>query len=163
MKRYTLTQLMLVIALAGLLAFFTATPARAAASSITQSYSSVTDDVACLEFSWVGSSVDGSVTATASTSEIDGWVFMAITNPGSPTPTASYNVYLYDSEGVDVMGGTLTARSNSASEQAIPLIASDWYGERFVEGTITLTITGQSVHSAEGVVKVYYYKYRKTY
>jgi len=130
-----------------------------AAGSVTQSWTSVNEDVSVLTFSWTGDASGGAVTATASESNIDGFVFLVVTNPGSTAPTPSYDITLTDADGVDIMGGKLADRSATASEQEIPKVGSG-LGSRFVSGTLTLNITNQSVNSATGTVLVFIYNER---
>jgi len=109
-----------------------------------------------LVFSWTGDTSNGTVPATASSVPIDGYVFMVTTNPGSPSPTDGYDITLTDSDGVDIMGGELLARDETDSEQAVPKVDAV-YGARYVSGTVTLTISSNSVHGAKGTVNVFFY------
>lgn len=106
-----------------------------------------------IEFNWTADSADGSVPAKTS-QEIDGLVFMAVTDPGATAPTASYDITLTDSDSCDVFGGELANRSATAIEQASPLVGN-FYGQRYVKGTLTLNVTGNAVNSATGKVIVY--------
>jgi len=119
----------------------------------------VTDDVMLITVAWTADAA-GAVTSTVLTPEIDGYVFLAVTNPGAVSPTDNYDVTLTDTDGVDVMGGTLANRDAVNSEAAVPLIATGTYDARFVDGGLTFDLTNNSVNSAGGVLKVYYYRYK---
>jgi hypothetical protein len=124
-----------------------------AEGSVTQTFTAVNTDVVCLTFSWTGDSVTGSVPATESTTDIDGWVIMVVTNPGTTPPTDSYDIVLTDADGVDIMANALLNRDSSNSEVAWPISGPE---ERFIDGAITMTISNQSEASATGDCKVYY-------
>lgn len=116
----------------------------------------LTREFAYIQYSWVGDSGDGSVPATDSPRIEAAYIVLVITNPGT-TPTASYDITLTDADSVDVMGGELADRSNSATEQVVPKIDTV-YGGRFFTGVLTLNITNQDAVSATGTVKVFYTK-----
>ena len=120
-----------------------------AAGSVSQTWQPVTDDVTVLTFSWTADSSNGSVPATATVSDVDAFVFMVVTNPGTTAPTDDYDITLTDEDGVDIMGGNLADRDEANSEQAVLTVT------RFVSGTLTLNITNNSVNSATGTVAVY--------
>lgn len=128
-----------------------------ALGTVTQSDISIYDNVRMLTFTCTADVSGGTYPVTTSSGDIDGYVFLVITNPGSPAPTANYTITLTDSDGVDIMGGGLFDRHTSNSEQAVPLMAGV-YGTRFVNGTLTITITDNSVNSAVTVVKIFYYR-----
>lgn len=129
--------------------------AFAAVGTVTQTWAAVTSHVSTLTLSWVASSTDGSVPATTTASNIDGYVIMVVTNPGAGPPQASYDITLTDSDGVDIVGGVLASRSQTATEQVRPLIGGVAYGDRFVSGKLTFTLTGNNVNSAAGTVVIY--------
>lgn len=128
-----------------------------AVGTAIQSDVAIYDNVRVLTFICIADASANTYPVTTSKESIDGYVFLVITNPGSPSPTASYDITLTDADGIDVMGGELANRHASDSEQAVPLIG-EIYGTRFVNGKITITITNNSVNSAETIVKVFYYK-----
>ncbi len=131
--------------------------AFAAAGTCVVSYTSVNDEVSMITWTWTASSTDGSVPNTAS-SAVKGWVFMATTDPGTPAPQASYDIAINDSDSVDIFGGELNDLSATDGAHAVPKIGSAYYGQRFVNGTLTMTLSNNNVNSAQGVVKVYYYR-----
>ena len=94
--------------------------------------------------------------ATATTRPLYGYVYEVVTNPGSPSPTALYDITLTDSDGVDIMGGQLLNRSATVSESAVP--KNDGVRcDRKVNSVLTINITNNSVNSAVIVVKVRFY------
>jgi len=123
------------------------------AESVTALISRVKDDVSLLTFTWEASAADGSLHPVDSPA-VRGDVILVVTNPGTTAPTSNYDISLTDVDGVDVMGGTLANRHSSNSEQAKPLINNEAC-DRFVSGVLTLEVAGNSVKSAQGVVKVY--------
>jgi hypothetical protein len=112
------------------------------------------DDVYSFEAD-ITAHTDGSVDSVATPFDIDGWVFLATTNPGATAPTDEYSLALNDSEGIDVFGGELETRSESNSEQAAPKIGNT-YGARFVSGPLTIAVSGNSVSGALIALKVYF-------
>lgn len=125
-----------------------------AAGTITQTKSKVSSNVTLWTFTCTADSADGSFPATASSSDIEGYVILVVTNPGATAPTDNYDITLTDEDSVDVMGGELANRDTSNSEQAIPLVGNA-YSPRWVQETLTLNISNNSVNSAIIVVKVY--------
>ena len=100
-----------------------------------------------------GTDSAGSATyANVTTKPLFGFVYMAETNPGTTGPTDNYDIVLNDSDGVDIFGGNLMNRDTSNSERAIPAITA------FVDGTLTLAVTNNSVNNATFVLKVYLYR-----
>ena len=133
--------------------------------SVTQTWEQVTaqdagggwqdTDKYVLTFSWVGDATTGAVPDTQSAVNINGYVVQVTTDPGSPAPTDNYDITLVDVSGCDIMGGALSDRDSTASEQAVPQIQSGVYGGRYVAGRLTLKISGQSAAGARGTVRVY--------
>ena len=78
------------------------------------------------------------------------------TNPGATAPQAAYDITLTDSDGIDLMGGRMADRSATASEAAVPEIASGVPWPRPVDGALTLTITNNNVNSAIVVAKFFF-------
>lgn len=129
-------------------------------SVVTVSYTSVNAEVSTIDWAWTAKTADGTVTDTACSS-FKGWVFMATTDPGAVTPPqASYDIEIVDADGVDIFGAELNNRSQTASEHAVPKIGSSYYGARFINGTLTMKLTGNNVGDATGVVKIYYTRER---
>lgn len=95
---------------------------------------------------------------THQTDIVNGFIFKARTAPGSAPyiPTASYDITLNDASGLDVMGGALADRSETAVEWVTPL-ASDGtsYVEAPVQGALYINITNNSVNAAVVTVRLY--------
>lgn len=87
--------------------------------------------------------------------EINGAVLQVITDPGGTAPTANYDITLLDANGVDLMGGSLANRSETATEIAQPLVNGN-YGAVFTSGAHTLTVSNNAVASATFTVIIYY-------
>ncbi len=108
------------------------------------------------EISWTADDSDGSV-PNAAIPETTGYVVLAITDPGATAPTANYDITIEDEFGVDIMGGALTDRSATLTEQAMPLIAVTPV-PRMVNGALTFKLANNSVNSAVGKCYVYIQK-----
>lgn len=106
-------------------------------------------------FTWVGSTDDGTVAATASSGPLNAYITKVVTNPSSSC-TDDYDITLTDSDGQDVMGGKLGDRDTTTTEEARAYnAASGTYGDTFVKGTITLTISNNTDTSSGGTVTIY--------
>jgi hypothetical protein len=106
-----------------------------------------------IECTWVGDAADGTVPPKA-VRAFSGVVIRVVTDPGTPAPTTLYDITLTDSNGIDVLGGAGANRSATVTEQCFPTVATvPW--ECPVAGALTLTITGNSVVSAQGSVVIY--------
>ena len=103
-------------------------------------------------YTCTGDSSDGSYPTKASDVSIRGWVYAVDTIPGTPNPTAAWDATLKNANGYDIMGGVILNRSASAAERVTPTVTA------WVDGPLTLAITGNSVNSAVIVIKVYTYK-----
>jgi hypothetical protein len=103
---------------------------------------------------WTADASDGSVPVTAI--DLKGFVVRAETVPGSPAPTALYDIALYspNSSTLDAFNSALKDRSTSASEQVAPMLTSA-ASPLFVAGSYTFTLTNNSVNSAKGKVYLY--------
>jgi len=112
--------------------------------------------------SWVADDTNGSVPdaeialsgALEHDKPINGWVFMAETNPGSPAPTANYDITIKNAAGADIFGGELADRSGSVTERVLPKIGSA-YDKAWVSGILTFTLANNSVNSAAGTATLY--------
>lgn len=137
----------------------------AALGTCTQAVTDIPDNIVfppmkVLTFTCTASADDASFPATATSTEttarIAGYYLIeARTNPGATAPQALYDIVLNDTDGIDLMGGTLANRSATASERAIPALATGIYGGTSVDGILTLAITGNNVNSAVTVVKFF--------
>ena len=125
-----------------------------AASSVTQTYDSVSADLSVLEYSWTADT-DGSISNAVSTRYIEGYIVLVETDPGATAPTAAYDIELLSNDGSDLMGGQLADRSATDAEAEVAKIGGDVYGPRLVNSNITLSITNNSVNSATGIVRIF--------
>lgn len=131
------------------------------AGSCTQSLASTANtNVKVVTFTCTGDSSDGTIpstdTSAAITTAISGFYLTEVrTNPGTTAPTALYDVVINDTDGIDLMGGTLVDRSATVSQAAIPAPISGIYGARPIDGALTLVITNNSVNSAGIVLKLF--------
>ena len=125
------------------------------AATVAQDWSSPSKGVSLTTFTITGEGNGGAIPATVTASDINAYVFMVESNPGSTAPTASWD-YTFDSEDSgDILGGEGANRSATTTERISPKVGSAYPGSSFVDGTGTLTVTGNSVNSAGIVVKVY--------
>jgi len=128
------------------------------AGTVTQTDVQIYPNTRALTFTCTADAEAHTYPVTASNVDIDGYVFLVVTNPSGVTaPTDNYDITLTDSNGVDIMGGELLNRDETNSEQAVPLI-DGVFGSRFVKGPLTITITNDLVDSAVTVVTVFYYR-----
>lgn len=106
-----------------------------------------------LAFRWTGDASTGTVPTTSGKLQgcCQGYQITQVeTVPGTVAPTSGYNVTIVDTAGVDVLNGGAAGlsatlpQSFTVSSSAPP-----------VQGQFSLTITGQSVASATGVVYVF--------
>ncbi len=143
----------LIVLLAVVMLLLTAGLANAA-GTVTQTLTKVGSHTLLLTFSWTADASAATVPVTASSTGLEGYVYLVVTNPGTTAPTDLYDITLTDTESVDVMGGELSDRSTSATQQVVPKIDTV-FGARWVDGVLTMTLTNNSVNSATGTVKVY--------
>lgn len=100
-----------------------------------------------LLITWIGDSSNGSVPGLLIDSYPGWYISKVITNPGIPAPSANYNVQFIDSDGVDIMEGSMNDRSATISEKVLSAEIIDSNG-------FTITITDQSELSASGTIKI---------
>jgi len=97
----------------------------------------------------------GSATITGVTSPaIRGWVFQAETNPGTEAPTDNYDIVLNDAAGADVFNAALMNRDTANTELAWPLVGTI-PTRSFVDGTLAIVVTNNSVNDARFTLKVW--------
>jgi len=142
-------------------------PAFGAADSVVGAVTAINHDVMCLTIDWTADSAAGAVTettvadASGNTITVEGWVFMAVSNPGTPSPTDNYDIYVDDADGCDVFGAELEDRDQVTTEHTCPKMDNAYPADgRFVPSYITFDIENNSVNSATGVLKLYFYRYR---
>ncbi len=112
--------------------------------------------IAQVTLTLVGDSSDGSIPDTALAVKISGRLVCLTTNPGSPAPSANYDLVLNSGDGVDMLKGAGANRHTSNSEHdPIEMTTNNRVGVPIAaEDTLTLVMTNQSVASAQIVVKL---------
>lgn len=139
----------LLFALFALLFF--ATPAF---STCTVTHTTAGSPVELLTFT-CQTDTAGSATITGVTSgAVRGWVFQAETDPGATGPTDNYDIVLNNSGGADVFNGALANRDTTNTELAWPLVGTIPV-RTFVDGTLAIVVTNNSVNNATFVMKVW--------
>jgi hypothetical protein len=162
MKRFLWISLILFVLLIPFMAW-------GAAGTVTCTTESINDEVGLITITWTADSGTAAVTNTVlsdasdNTITFNAWVFMAVSDPGTPSPTAAYDIYIDDENDCDIFAAELEDRSQTATEQAWVKVGSAYpaFG-RFVDGYLKFDVENNSTNSATGVVRLYYYKYRKT-
>jgi len=97
----------------------------------SQSYRQNGSDVVKHTFAWVA---DGSGNATvASGFAISGQIMRVVFDPGSPEPTASYDITLTDADGVDVLASQGADLSETVTSHVCP-------GTPLKDGTTTSVV-----------------------
>ena len=125
------------------------------AGTVTQDYKD-RGGIAEIILNFTGDAAAATVPDTLIDRPIAGDLVKVTTNPGTPAPTANYDIALNDEDGVDVMGGALANRATATSEVAYPM---DPAGAVYpsgvpVAGSLTMKITNQAVNSAKGKVRL---------
>jgi len=109
--------------------------------------------------SFTADASDGSIpdtVITGSNNNVKGcYLYQVETKPGGNAPTDNWDVVIYGADNsTDVLGGQCLNRDNSTTrgEECYPV---NYYG---VTGPVTMNISGNSVNSANGTVKVLFVK-----
>ncbi len=112
-------------------------------------------DTRVFEWAWTGDATTGSVPASVAASlrqqQYQGYIVLGVEFvPGTPSPTASYDVTLTDDYGYDILvggGANLSATAASAvlAGSAVPPL----------NGALTLNVTNNAVASAKGRILLY--------
>lgn len=121
-----------------------------AGSSVTVTHQEPAPVVGVIVATCVADDADGSF-PDATLPPIDGQILSIITDPGTPAPTAAYDVSLLDADGFDRLGGAGANRSATVTERAA--VTGAFVGRR---EALTLRITNNSVNSAATVVTIHY-------
>lgn len=124
-----------------------------AASTNIPTWVSVNKTVSYVNWAWTAHT-NGAVSPATSTTDIDGYIFLIVTNPGATAPTNNYDLTITCADGEDILGGNGANRASVASQRVRPTISSQ-AGDSFCEGAATLNVSNNSVTSATGVVKAY--------
>jgi hypothetical protein len=113
--------------------------------------------VKVLEFTCTPDAVDGSFPYTTSTKNIEGYVFMVVTNPGPRPLTNGYDIWLADSHDLEITGQRLLDRDEIATQLVVPLVdtAAGLYGSRYVGSKLYLQITNNVSINTVVVISVY--------
>ena len=136
--------------------------AFAAAGACTQSlaqFKTANPNLMVLTFTCLGASDDGSFpsisTTNAITSEITGWYISEVrTYPGTKSPQNQWDIVINDSDGFDLMGGTLADRAQTA-QRALPLWTTGLYASIPIYGTLAVVITGTNVTVSTSIIKIF--------
>lgn len=83
------------------------------ASTISES---TTGSVKRIKFTWTCDDATGAVTSALTTKTYDGEILRLVTDPGTPAPTALYDVEIQDADGFDVLIGQGANRSATVTE-----------------------------------------------
>jgi hypothetical protein len=133
-----------------------------AAGTVVQQYAAVGQEMLVVSLSWTGSASDGTVPSTALNAQVmtrvkGMYIYMIETDPGATAPTASYDIVINDANGRDVLGGAGADRSATATEAAGATLSSAIVPVP-IDTALTFVLSNNSVHSAVGVVKLYFIK-----
>ena len=106
-----------------------------------------------LTISWVADSSNATIpdlVINATMYGVQGWyLYSAKTDPGSTAPTDNYDIVI-NVDGFDICGGVLANRDTTNTEMALVVTAA--HGFPIVTGDMTVSISGNSVNSATGVI-----------
>jgi hypothetical protein len=98
-------------------------------------------------FTWTDDTNGTTCTLTRDANET-GWVYMADTDPGATAPTDNYDFALADAVGSDLDPSDLLLNRDEANTERVNLT------QPYV-GTITATLSGNSVNNATGVLRLW--------
>ena len=129
------------------------------AGTVTQTiktYGDVYSFIKVLRIEWTADEDDGSVPdTTIDVTGIQGWsIFALITTPGTTAPTDNYDIVLEDEDEIDLLGGAASNRDNATTERVSPLFGANNPVPVPVTESMVFKLTGNSVNSASGLVKV---------
>jgi hypothetical protein len=115
-------------------------------------------DKVVASFACVGDASNGSVPDTALSTTLlklirGMYLSLMVTKPGTPNPTAAYDITLVNAASLDILGGSGANRSASAAEQVMPLISSSAQ-KRLITEALTLKVANQSVNSAQYTIEL---------
>jgi hypothetical protein len=85
-------------------------------------------------------------------------LFKVITNPGATAPTDNWDIAINDADDstIDAAKSLLLNRDTVTSEVVYPVSAAGELPLLFQPGTYSLAISGNSVNSATGVIKLFF-------
>jgi len=111
---------------------------------------------------FVADGSDGSFPSTATApskgdSAINGYVFMVIVDEGATEFTdTDTGVTLKNSAGIDIMGAVLASLTGDIQKAPELASANNYIGEVYVDGNLTVAITGNAVNSATVDIHIYW-------
>ena len=118
-----------------------------------------------VKIDWVGDGITGlppdtDFDATDVVDILGRYCVLGVTQPGAVAtggvvPDADYDIAIEDEYGCDIFGGNMVDRSDTAAEQALPLIGAA-YGSRLCAGIWTFKLTDQTVIDATGTCVLYF-------
>jgi len=108
-----------------------------------------------IKIAWVGSADDGSVPVLPIPGCVGLILDQLVVKPGTPNPTAAYDIALTDAD-----AGDLAAAALANLSATVPLTVVVTNRARIGSGGFSVTITGNAVHSAEGILKIFLSKER---
>ena len=143
-----------------------ATNVMAAGSSVNATFSKIntpytgTHGLVKVVIDWLADDANASVPDTAFDSDdmvgiLGRYCVIGITDPGSPAPTTDYDIVINDEYGCDIFGGEINNLSATVTEQAFPK-AGNGYGNRPCAGTLTFSLSGNSVNATTGKCILYF-------
>lgn len=123
-------------------------------------------NVRTLTFTCVGDASNGSIpdedTTAANTRDLIGWELWKVQAIyGVTGPTDNSDVYIKDSNGVDLMGGYGENMLDNAAHNEAPPRIDGVASLQPVDGTLTLDVDNQSVNSATYVIKLFFRRGQK--
>jgi len=128
-----------------------------AGSSVIQTPKIINDINSTLSLSWTSDDATGAVSAAISAENmafvLGKWItkVRCVPSQGAAKPTTLYDVTIKDSNGLDVMGGSLEDRTIVAGgDQALPYVGNA-YGPTQVVDSLTLNVTNAG-NSKTGIV-----------
>ena len=106
---------------------------------------------------WTADDADGTVPTLAVTFPYDCLLYSILTNPGSTAPTDNYDITAVDANSQDRLQTVGSNRDTANTEEAVIVYASTSI-HPIVRGgdTLTITLAGNSVNSATGVIVLRY-------
>lgn len=101
--------------------------------------------------------VTGTTGTVQTTYNVNGYIYLVETDPGTPAPDDNYDLTLTNANGADIMGGSIANRSATATQRSFPLVGTS---SAVVpnKGKLTLNVTNNSASGARFKVRIYYMK-----
>jgi len=120
-------------------------------------------EVCVWTLTWTGSSVDGNFTSTAlDTTTVDKvrahYLTIVDTDNSTTAPTTGYDITLTNARGMDILGGVATNRTSNVPERVFVETDNTTSYTPIGDEVLTLNISGNSVASATGIIKFWFFK-----